>query len=85
MPSAGAGSRRRTACSRASDSPLRAHLGVYETLAALMEGRFEAGIELADRTMAIARKLGNADALYIAMSFKGMAEVMRDAGRRGSP
>lgn len=57
------------------DSPLRAHLGVYETFAALMEGRFEAGIELADRTMDVARRLGSADALYAAMSFKGVAEL----------
>ena len=61
------------------DSPLRAHVGVYQTLQALMEGRIEAGIELADQTMTMARELRNADALYTAMSFKGMGEVM--AGR----
>ena len=57
------------------DSPLRAQLGVYETLGAIVEGRFEEAIELADRTLAMARRLGNADALYAAMSFKGVAEL----------
>ena len=58
------------------DAPLRAQLGVYQTLQALMEGRIESGIELADRTMALARRLDNQDALYMAMSFKGLAEIM---------
>ena len=61
------------------DSPLRAHIGVFQTLQALTEGRIEAGIELADQTMAMARQLGNTDALFTAMSFKGTGELM--AGR----
>ena len=61
------------------DSPLHAHIGAFQTLQALIEGRIEAGIELADQTMAMSRRLGNANALYMAMSFKGMAELM--AGR----
>jgi class 3 adenylate cyclase len=61
------------------DSPLHAFIGVFQSLQALMEGRIEAGIELADQTMAMARQRGNTDALYSAMSFKGMAELM--AGR----
>jgi hypothetical protein len=61
------------------DSPIRAFLGVFQTIQALMEGRIEAGIELADQTMTLARQLGNDDARYSAMSIKGMAEIM--AGR----
>jgi class 3 adenylate cyclase len=61
------------------DSPLRAYLGVFQTLQTLMEGRIEAGIEAADQTMTMARELHSTNALYIAMSFKGIAEVM--AGR----
>jgi hypothetical protein len=37
------------------------------------QGRIESGLEHADRTMAMARDLGNNEALYIAMAFKGMA------------
>ena len=61
------------------DSTFRANIGVFQTIQALIEGRIEAGIELADQTMAMARQLGNTNALYITMSFKGMAELM--AGR----
>ena len=48
-----------------------------------MEGRIESGIELADQTMALARRLDNADALYMAMSFKGMAQVMSGRWQSG--
>ena len=65
------------------DSPLRAQLGVYETLHTLMDGRIEAGIELADKTMAIARQLDNVEALYMAMSMKGYAEVMSGRWQSG--
>ena len=65
------------------DSPLRAQLGVYETLHTLMDGRIEAGIELADKTMAIARQLDNVEALYMAMSMKGYAEVVSGRWQSG--
>ena len=65
------------------DSPLRAQLGVYETLHTLMDGRIEAGIELADKTMAIARQLDNVEALYMAMSMKGYAEVISGRWQSG--
>ena len=61
------------------DSALRAQVVAFQALEALMEGRIEAGIELADQTIAMATRLGNADALYAAMSFKGMGELL--AGR----
>ena len=62
---------------------IRAQLGVYQTLQTLMEGRIESGIELADQTMAEARRLDNKDALYMAMSFKGYAEVMSGRWQSG--
>ena len=61
------------------ESPLRAWMGVFETAGALGEGRFDLGVEAADRTIALARELGNDEALYIAMAFKGMGEAI--AGR----
>ncbi len=59
------------------ESPSHAWLGVFHALGALMEGRIEEGIELADRAMDVARRQGNEDALFQAMSFNGMAEVFR--------
>ena len=61
------------------DSPLHASIGVFQTLQTLMDGRIEAGIAHADETIALARRLGSDDALYIAMSMKGMGELL--AGR----
>ncbi|HET8784594.1 MAG TPA: adenylate/guanylate cyclase domain-containing protein [Candidatus Limnocylindrales bacterium] len=60
-------------------SPLRAWKGVFETAGALDEGRLDVGVETADRTIAMARELGNDEALYISMAFKGMGEAI--AGR----
>ena len=41
-----------------------------------MASRLEEGIALADQAMEMARRQGNADALYLAMSFKGMAAAL---------
>jgi len=60
-------------------SPLHAWTGVFAAAGELAEGRFEQGLEQAERTIELARELGNNDALYVAMGFKGMAEVF--AGR----
>ncbi len=57
-------------------SPLHANVAVYNTLGALMQGRIEEGLKLAEQTMELARERGNADALYMAMAMKGMADVM---------
>ncbi len=64
---------------QAPGSPLHAWKGVFETAGALGEGRLDVGLEAADRTIAMARELGNEEALYIAMAFKGMGEAI--AGR----
>jgi len=61
------------------DSPLHAQKAVYDAVGLLMEGHLDAGIETLDRAMELARRTGNPDALYNAMSLKGMADVM--AGR----
>ncbi|HEY6057061.1 MAG TPA: hypothetical protein VIV06_03470, partial [Candidatus Limnocylindrales bacterium] len=65
------------------DSPSRAWVGVFQALQALMAGRLEAGIALADETIALADRLGNLDARYSATSFKGMGEVMSGRWQSG--
>src|SRR5439155_21091615 len=61
------------------DSPLHAQKAVYDAIGLLMQGHLDAGIESLDRAMEQARRTDNWDALYNAMSLKGMADVM--AGR----
>lgn len=53
-----------------------ARLAVFETFGAVMASRLEDGIALADVAMETARRHGNQDALYMAMSLKGMAELL---------
>ena len=57
------------------ESALHARFLVFQSLGALMETRIAEGIELADQAMEMARKHDDRSALYMAMSFKGMAEV----------
>jgi class 3 adenylate cyclase len=64
-------------------SPLRAWMGLFRAAGELAEGRLDVGIELADQTMAMARELGNNEALYVAMSFKGMGQVVAGQWKAG--
>ncbi|MGH2476265.1 MAG: adenylate/guanylate cyclase domain-containing protein [Candidatus Limnocylindrales bacterium] len=57
------------------ETAVHARLLVYHTLGALMANRIAEGIDLADRAMALARKHGDRNVLFMAMSFKGMAQV----------
>ncbi len=57
------------------ESALHARFLVFQSFGAVMETRIAEGIELADQAMAMARKYDEPSALYMAMSFKGMAEV----------
>jgi class 3 adenylate cyclase len=57
------------------ESSLHARLAIFHALGALMATRIGEGIEFADRAMELARKHNDPDALFMAMSFKGMAEV----------
>jgi class 3 adenylate cyclase len=57
-------------------SPLLATARAFETLEILMQGRYGEGLELADQAMALARERGNNNALYLAMSMRGMAHVL---------
>jgi class 3 adenylate cyclase len=59
------------------ESPIHAWLGVFHALAALMATRLDDGIELAGQAMELARRQGNSDAMYLAMSLKGMGELFK--------
>ena len=65
------------------DSPLHAWEGVFAAAGDMDQGRIESGLEHADRTMAMARDLGNNEALYIAMAFKGMGDVIAGRWKEG--
>jgi class 3 adenylate cyclase len=58
------------------ESALHARFVVFESLGALMANRITEGIALADRAMELARKHDDPSALFMAMSFKGFAEVL---------
>ena len=66
-----------------TESPIHAWLGIFHTLSAVMQGRFAEGIALADETMEVARRQGNIDAQYQAMSMKGIAEVLTGSWQAG--
>ena len=57
------------------ESVMHARLGVFHALGALISGRIDVGIELADKAMDLARKHDDPSSLFMAMSFKGMAQV----------
>ncbi len=57
------------------DSPIHARVAVFHALGALIAGQLTQGIQLTDRAMELARKLGDTNSMFMAMSFKGMALV----------
>ncbi|HEV8280643.1 MAG TPA: adenylate/guanylate cyclase domain-containing protein [Candidatus Limnocylindrales bacterium] len=57
------------------ESAVHARLAVFHSLGSMMAGRMDEGIALADRAMELARKHDDPSAMFMAMSFKGMAEV----------
>lgn len=65
------------------DSPSHARIVVFQVLGALMANRFTEGIELADRAMELAQKLGDPDANFMAMSFKGLGLVYSGEWQEG--
>jgi class 3 adenylate cyclase len=58
------------------ESKMHARLAVFHSFGAVLAGQLEAGIASADRAMEIARRHDDANALYMAMSFKGMGQVL---------
>lgn len=57
------------------ESFAHAGLELFHAIGALMASRYEEGIAFADRAMELARRHDYPDVLYMAMSFKGMAQV----------
>jgi class 3 adenylate cyclase len=58
------------------EGPIHARLAVFRALGALQSGQLEAGTELAEQAMDMARRQGETSALYMAMTFKGMAQLL---------
>jgi class 3 adenylate cyclase len=65
------------------ESKMHARLGVFHAFGAVMAGQIEQGIASADRAMEMARRHDDANALYMAMSFKGMGQVLTGNWREG--
>ena len=54
---------------------MHARLAVFEIINELMSNNYEEGLAQADRAMELAQRYGETSALYMAMSFKGWAQV----------
>ena len=65
------------------DSRLHAFVALFKGVGAIGQSDLDAGIGLLDKAIEIGRKRGNPEALYIAMSFKGMADVMAGRWQQG--
>ena len=65
------------------ESATHAWLAVFGLVRALMGGRLDEAVSQADLAMDIARRHGNQDALALALSFKGMAQVMQGNWQEG--
>ena len=58
------------------EGKMHAGLGVFHAFGAVMAGQLDQGIAAADSAMEIARRHDDVNALYMGMSFKGMAQVL---------
>jgi class 3 adenylate cyclase len=65
------------------EGPEHVRLAVFQAVGALMANNIEEGLELADRAMAMARRHGVEDGLYMAMSFQGVARLFAGQWREG--
>lgn len=57
------------------ETAAHAWISVFRALGALMMSQLESGIALAGEAMDVARRTGNNDALFMAMSFQGMGKL----------
>jgi class 3 adenylate cyclase len=57
------------------EGPLHARLGFFQALGAIIAGRLQEGVVMAQAAMDIARRHDARNELYIAMSFKGMGQL----------
>ncbi len=67
------------------ESATHAWLAIFSAVGAMGGARIDEGIEAADRAIEIGRRQDNRDAMYLGMSFRGMAMVLKgdlEAGMR---
>jgi class 3 adenylate cyclase len=64
-------------------SPLHADLAVFQAIGAALSGEVAAALELADAALASAREHHNDNAAFMAMSVKGLTQVMSGEWREG--
>jgi class 3 adenylate cyclase len=65
------------------ESPSHARLGVFLVIGSLVEGRWADAIAAADVAMDIARRQAEPNALHMAMSFKGIAQLQSGNWKAG--
>jgi class 3 adenylate cyclase len=65
------------------EGPMHARLATFLIVPPLMMGNYEAGIAQADEAISIAQRHDQTSALYMAMSFKGMAQVFAGLVQEG--
>jgi len=65
------------------DSPLHATVALFGAVDQLMSGDIGTGVELADRAIDLAAKVGSLDVRYMAMSLRGMADVISGRSQEG--
>src|SRR6185437_6457019 len=65
------------------EGPMHARLAVFGVVPALMTGNWEQGISQADQAMAMAQRQSETSALYMALSFKGMAQLFTGSWQEG--
>jgi class 3 adenylate cyclase len=85
MPSIGGGwqARAEHLLEAEPESAVHARLAVFQGLGALMTGRLKEGIEITSHAMELARKHDDPSTLFMAMSFKGMAQVFAGEWQSG--
>lgn len=65
------------------ESTAHARIAVFQALGALMTNHLSEGMNLADRAMETARRVEDRSALFMAMSFKGVAQVFAGDWQEG--
>jgi class 3 adenylate cyclase len=65
------------------EGPVHARFAVFQVIDAYMSGKWEEGLALAEQAMAMARRHDNKDALYLAMSFRGLGDLFLGRWREG--
>jgi len=65
------------------ESRLHAFVALFKGVAAIAQSDLEAGVGLLDKAIEVGRQRDNPEALYLAMSLKGTADVMAGHWQRG--